>query len=97
MFCRDCHQQVGARSTANRSIAYHDAQPNWLLQHGRAGRQALVTCTTCHSQRDCMQCHSQSSGLRVSPHGPDFNPERVAKRNRFTCRYCHLSDPLEGR
>jgi hypothetical protein len=92
-FCRACHQGQGIATKGSRQVAYHDRQPLWLLQHAQAARQELSSCTTCHQQRDCLQCHS-ALGLRVNPHGPDFDAARMAKRNKQVCRTCHLGDPL---
>lgn len=96
-FCRACHQQSGLASQGNgRSIGYHNAQPQWLLEHGRAARQELNSCASCHQQRYCLQCHSDL-GWRVSPHGPNFDARRYANRNRQECLRCHFKDPLAGK
>ena len=93
-FCRSCHVEAGRAPRAGvRSTRYHNAQPGWLLQHGRAARQDLTTCTACHQQKYCMDCHS-AAGWRISPHGPDFNAERMAKRNSRICLACHYTNPL---
>jgi hypothetical protein len=96
VFCRGCHVQTGLGTRGRLDEAFHTAQPLWLLQHGRAARSSLETCTTCHTQRECMQCHS-GLGLRVNPHGRDFNATRMATKNRDMCFTCHLTDPLRGR
>lgn len=92
-FCRSCHASAGLVSSGGLSSAYHTRQPGWLLQHGQAARQGLESCTTCHVQRDCMQCHSRS-GWNVSPHGPGFDAERMQRRAPGTCAMCHVGDPL---
>lgn len=92
LFCRSCHQQSGLASKGRLDAAYHDAQPQWLLQHGRAARQGLQSCTTCHVQRDCMTCHSQV-GWGVNPHGSNFPAERLSSRNATQCLLCHLKVP----
>ena len=91
-FCRDCHEGAGV-AAAGRSSAYHDAVPDWLIAHGRAARQDLEACTTCHQERTCLRCHSAKSGLRVSPHGPGFDPDRVADRSTMSCAICHFELP----
>ena len=94
MFCRECHAAAGlAPQGGLTNGSYHDREPFWLLSHGQAGRQDLETCASCHQQTDCMKCHSASSGWRVSPHGPDFDPTRVSERNLQMCRSCHATDP----
>jgi hypothetical protein len=95
-FCRSCHQQSGlaAKTGVRNGGRFHNAQPQWLLKHGTAARQELTTCTTCHQQSYCMQCHS-NVGWRVSPHGPDFDGARMQKRNSALCLRCHIKDPLK--
>ena len=96
VFCRGCHVQTGLASNGRLDAAYHTGQPQWLLQHGRAARQGLQSCTTCHTQKDCLQCHSQA-GWGVSPHGPDFDAKAMSKRAKSQCFRCHITDPLAGR
>lgn len=94
-FCRSCHERAGF--AAGRPLtggAFHDAQPDWLLAHGRAGRQSLESCVGCHRQTSCLRCHSAKAGLRVSPHGPGFDPARVSGRSTISCGICHFSDQI---
>jgi hypothetical protein len=92
-FCRSCHAKTGVSGTSTLKGTAHTGQPIWLFQHAQAARQGLSGCTTCHQQRDCLRCHS-SLGLKVSPHGPDFDASRAAAKNRQVCYTCHISDPL---
>lgn len=93
-FCRDCHRQIGVAATSNtRSTVFHNAQPQWLLKHGRAARQDLKSCTTCHQQTYCMQCHSDL-GSRISPHGPGFDAALMSSKNPRLCLTCHFKNPL---
>ncbi len=94
-FCRTCHFNVGVGTRNPRNAAFHTGQPLWLLQHGQAARQSLESCTTCHQQQDCMRCHS-TLGWGVNPHGPGFDPRRMAARNLQVCLECHLTNPLTG-
>lgn len=93
-FCRDCHMASGFAAGGRTGGAFHDAVPDWLLAHGRAARQNLEACTTCHVQSTCLRCHSAKSGFRISPHGPDFDPEAVADRSQQACGICHFSLPV---
>jgi hypothetical protein len=95
-FCRACHVQLGMRTEGRLDPGFHDAEPLWLLRHARAARQGLESCTSCHNQRDCLQCHSTLGAFQVSPHGPDFDARRAQKRNPTICFACHTSDPLKG-
>lgn len=97
VFCRDCHRASGIGSArTNRAQTFHTAQPQWLLQHGRAARQNLSSCTTCHAQTSCMRCHA-TTGWGVNPHGPRFNAGRLGKRALTMCAACHLTDPRTRR
>jgi hypothetical protein len=93
VFCRSCHAGQGLASNGQIDVAFHTAQPFWLLGHGQAARQRLESCTTCHAQTDCVQCHSAVSGWRVNPHGPSYDPARAADRNNLTCLRCHQTVP----
>ncbi|MEX0892562.1 MAG: cytochrome c3 family protein [Gemmatimonadota bacterium] len=95
-FCKSCHESVGLGSEGRLDVAFHNALPLWLLQHAQAARQGLESCATCHAERDCQQCHSATGGWRISPHGPDFDPTRMADRNKLTCRRCHIAIPGGG-
>jgi hypothetical protein len=94
-FCRDCHEQRGMGTFGRIQPGFHDAQPLWLLNHGKPARQGLESCASCHKQTDCMQCHSGLGSLRVSPHGPGFDAARVQSKNQRLCFACHLTDPLQ--
>ena len=96
-FCRDCHERRGMGAVGRLQSAFHDAQPDWLLNHGRPARQGLESCASCHKQRDCTQCHSETGAFRINPHGPGFDAERMIKRNPRVCYACHLTDPTRGR
>lgn len=98
-FCADCHESAGMsprRTTGRLGPGFHDAEPLWLLRHGQAARQSLESCTSCHTQSQCMQCHSTLGAFKVSPHGPDFDPRRAQQRNAAICLVCHVTDPLNG-
>lgn len=94
-FCRDCHEQRGMGTSGRLQAGFHDAQPLWLLNHGKPARQGLESCASCHKQTDCMQCHSSIGSFRISPHGPGFDAKRVQSRNQRLCFTCHLTDPIQ--
>jgi hypothetical protein len=93
-FCRACHVQQGIVSRGRLGPGYHDGQAAWLFQHGKAARQQLETCTSCHTQGECMQCHSVKGAFKISPHGPDFDPELATRKNAQICLACHLEPPV---
>lgn len=92
VFCRDCHNATGVASRGGRAGIWHNAQPQWLLQHGRAARQELTTCTTCHRESSCLRCHA-TSGWGVSPHGANFDASRLGRKAMAMCARCHITDP----
>jgi hypothetical protein len=87
---------MGMQTQGRLDPGFHDAEPFWLLRHARAARQGLESCTSCHTQRDCLQCHSQIGAFQISPHGPNFDARRAQRRNPTICFACHVSDPLRG-
>jgi predicted CXXCH cytochrome family protein len=93
-FCRSCHIQLGMNTEGRLNPGFHDAEPLWLLRHARAARQGLESCTSCHVQRDCMQCHTELGSFQISPHGPNFDARRAQQRNAVICFACHVTDPL---
>lgn len=93
LFCRACHATAGRTPRSGSAAVFHDSQPFWLLGHGRAARQSLEGCTTCHSQAACAQCHSATGGWGVSPHGNGFDPRRAERSNPIVCQRCHLGTP----
>lgn len=96
LFCRSCHKAIGLASSGRLDGGFHNAQPFWLLEHGEGARKGLESCTTCHAQNDCAQCHSARGGWRVNPHGPDFDARRMREQAPLTCLRCHFGDPLGG-
>ena len=68
---------------------FHDANGAFALNHGVAARQNIESCVSCHSERDCLVCHSAQGGRRFNPHGPGFDPERLRRRNPQMCAACH--------
>ncbi|MGD2122180.1 MAG: hypothetical protein PVJ76_10575 [Gemmatimonadota bacterium] len=89
-FCRECHLNLGFQGRGGVVAPFHDNQALWVLSHPQAARQDLESCVSCHQQADCLRCHSARSGLRISPHGPDFDPSRISDRNQAMCIVCHL-------
>lgn len=83
-FCQDCHRQAGMVASGNLRGGYHDANGSFLAGHGQAARQSLESCVTCHTERDCLQCHT-----RLNPHGPDFDAASWRKKAPEMCVACH--------
>jgi len=90
-FCTTCHQQSGIVAARGLRTGYHDARPFFVSGHGGAARQSLESCVSCHTQDDCLKCHSSIGGRRFNPHGPGFDAERLRKKNGQMCVVCHGS------
>lgn len=91
-FCTNCHLNAGLVSAGRlRGAGYHDAKQFFLLNHGQAARQSLESCASCHSERDCLTCHSATGGRRFNPHGPGFDPGTLRQKNPSMCTACHGS------
>lgn len=90
-FCQSCHAQAGLRSTGTLGTrgTFHDAGKTFVVGHGQAARQSLESCVSCHSERDCLTCHSAAGGRRFNPHGPGFDAEQMRKQNPQMCTACH--------
>jgi Doubled CXXCH motif (Paired_CXXCH_1) len=89
-FCANCHLKAGLVSPGQlRGRGYHDAKQSFLLNHGQAARQNLESCVSCHSERDCLTCHSAAGGRRFNPHGPGFDPGTLRRKNPSMCTACH--------
>ncbi len=91
-FCRDCHVSSGIAADGSRDVAFHSAEPAWILTHGQAARVGLQSCASCHGQTDCLECHS-NAGWGVNPHGPGFDAESMARQSPATCYFCHIGGP----
>lgn len=90
-FCQTCHNQAGvtARRTLLGAGGYHDGNRSFFLGHGKAARQSLESCVSCHVERDCLTCHSVVKGRGFNPHGPGFDPELMLRKNPQLCIACH--------
>jgi len=89
-FCQNCHVQSGLGSPKGALVAgYHDVYPGFLLNHGQAARQNLESCTSCHTEKDCLTCHSALYGRGFNPHGPGFDADKLRKANPQMCTACH--------
>jgi len=73
-----------------REPASHDVA--WLKRHGQFGMQDEASCSVCHSEDSCKECHSvmqpsnHNNIWRLRSHGA------VAAWNRASCQVCHEED-----
>jgi hypothetical protein len=88
-FCAACHEQSGLVAQRILRPGFHDAKQFFLVGHGQAARQSLESCVGCHTERDCLTCHSARGGRRFNPHGPGFDGARLKRKNPEMCTACH--------
>jgi hypothetical protein len=88
-FCADCHARAGLVANRGLRTGYHDARQFFVSGHGGAARQSLESCVSCHTERDCLSCHSALGGRRFNPHGPGFDAARLRRKNFEMCTVCH--------
>lgn len=84
--CLTCHVDM-ARDQAPSS---HDHV--WMKRHGMLGMQDNASCSVCHAEDSCMECHSimqpasHNNLFRRQTHGT------LAAWNRDSCQVCHEED-----
>ena len=88
-FCTACHTQAGLVASRGLRTSYHDSRQFFVAGHGVAARQSLESCVSCHTERDCLSCHSALGGRRFNPHGPGFDASRLRRKNFEMCTVCH--------
>ena len=93
-FCRDCHSVQGFATGGRIDTGFHAGKPTFVFGHGVAARQGLESCATCHSQKDCLLCHSGLGGRRINPHGNDLDLEKLKAKNPVICLACHSTGIL---
>ena len=104
-FCLSCHQSMGIAETSPQATLagrgrVHPPRstftegPMGSLHHGTQARQRLESCTSCHTERDCLNCHATiDRGSRgLNPHPPGFSGQSCANpaaQNPRACFTCH--------
>ena len=84
--CATCHTDMAR----DREPPSHDHA--WERRHGQFGMQPDASCSVCHSEDSCRECHSvmqpvsHNNLFRTRTHGV------VAAWNRDTCMVCHEQD-----
>ena len=98
-FCAECHARLGVTQRPAPAVAsptrFHPPVAVWLrgpVQHGREARRSMSTCTSCHAERDCADCHGAAGvGVGISPHPSGFVARcgALMAANDRPCRTCH--------
>ncbi|RAL25073.1 hypothetical protein DL240_02335 [Lujinxingia litoralis] len=95
-FCTSCHLESKVAPEAPPELqppsgfALHP--PGWLdpaspRNHGIMARRDIFECASCHSESDCVSCHTG-----INPHPPEFRFECRSwlNTNPAPCARCHL-------
>lgn len=92
-FCTACHvrSEVTTRPDARppSTVAFHPpgfTDGRTANNHGVMARRNIVECASCHSERDCVTCHTA-----INPHPADFRLECRSwlDANPRPCAQCH--------
>jgi hypothetical protein len=78
--CQDCHPD-GALSSSD-----------WSRGHAPEARRSLSSCQSCHPDGDaCLDCHSATTGLMISPHPANWGKIQTKFRRESpeVCAKCH--------
>ena len=104
-WCADCHDGVavargrfpGVTGDPPGGAAFHPAGWEGVLgeiagaeHHSHVARRSLETCQTCHTEDQCIECHSF-----VNPHADRFaDPKnwQFGQGSGAVCMRCHLPD-----
>lgn len=97
--CQKCHETTGVSETAalaQGALTTRQIHPQgWASfdgggenHHAQSARNSINTCVTCHSEQECIRCHSTRT-LRVNPHPPGFSGKALQNRNDAACKKCH--------
>jgi hypothetical protein len=109
-FCLTCHRRTGVAwdSPTGQGVPAGDVfhPSGWYSLagtslHAKQARKNLATCVSCHTENDCITCHSSSSTFSVSPHPPSGlwleKCKGLSRKNPLSCLKCHPSVPLSCR
>jgi hypothetical protein len=107
-FCLDCHMRVGVAESsppnAKESGRFHPPKSIWSDPPRKPGHHSfeaernLNQCVSCHTERDCVQCHGANGiGGGFDPHQNGFvgGCATQFRRNPRPCFVCHeQNDPV---
>jgi hypothetical protein len=109
-FCITCHRKAGAAwdSPTTQGVPAGDVfhPTGWYSLSGQSkhavqAKKNLTTCVSCHTEQDCITCHSAAGSFSISPHPPPgawlSKCSILAKKNPTSCLKCHPSVPLSCR
>jgi len=105
--CSRCHIDLSRYPLKPVSMFSH--QGNFVREHGRSARAAGATCTQCHEQTFCSDCHANTVSTKIEVKFPERVDAGFIHRNDFlgrhsveaqgdpaSCRRCHGSSFCEN-
>jgi hypothetical protein len=104
--CARCHVDLGRYPL--KPVSQFSHQGNFVREHGRSARAGDATCTTCHEQTFCSDCHANTVSTKIEIKLPERVDADFIHRNDFvgrhtleaqadpaSCRRCHGSSFCE--
>lgn len=88
--CDGCHVDLTGDRTPPSSHLVHDG--DWLREHGTRAASARDLCSSCHTERTCLQCHGKT--VPALPQRLGFDAPRMSGLHRAGFRSRH---PEEAR
>jgi len=98
--CTGCHPTL--YTLALKPLSDFSHQGNYVARHGADARSSAQTCTQCHDQTYCADCHARTVSTRVEVKFPEAVAAAFIHRNDFlgrhsieasgneaSCRKCH--------
>ncbi|WP_373049354.1 cytochrome c3 family protein [Vulgatibacter sp.] len=109
-FCVTCHERVGIGQQAAPQLRATNLSvhpPGWVgplgpNHHGVFASRDIRSCTSCHREEGCIQCHATTGrgGVGSNPHPPGFSSKACSlyEANARVCIKCHApADPMLAR
>ncbi len=99
-FCLDCHQKMGLTTGAERKSERTRIHPEGFdacirtpNHHSFQAKRSLLSCVSCHTEKDCLNCHKSGSacggGVRIHGHLSPSQLDRMKAKNPRACKKCH--------
>ncbi len=91
--CEVCHDDLSR--FALRPLSSFSHQGDFLRGHAELGRSRPGSCSTCHDQRFCTDCHARTVATRVEVRFPELVDRLTIHRGDFLARHSveQRSDP----
>jgi len=105
--CAPCHTAIDLARTAPRTFLRHDAE--FARHHGQFAVEDRKLCQSCHTQKQCNDCHDTTQDLTVERrqpekvdstpvHGGDFIVRHAieAQAEPARCARCHAPETCDS-